>query len=308
MKYKVLTIFAVLFLVSLICFFLQKGHLSYTTQSVDVVKQFWDNRPCNIRHSVADLGTKQYFDEVEQRKYFVEPHIPSFAEFEKWRDKEVLEIGCGIGTDSINFARAGAKLTVLELSEKSLEITRKRFEVYGLKADFVLGNAEELSCFFPEKRFDLVYSFGVIHHTPHPPKVISEIQKVIKTGGELRIMLYSKYSTKNFMILLGLAQPEAQTGCPIAYTYSKSDILSLLSSFKIYSCFKDHIFPYKIPEYRQYQYVKKFPWNILPPFLMHWMEHRFGWHYLIKAKYEGMAPKVSDTKVDPQDLSEPSGP
>ena len=128
---------------------------------------------------------------------------------------------------------------------------------------------------------------------------------MIKPGGELRIMLYSKLSTKNIMILLGLAQPEAQTGCPIAFTYTKSDILSLLSSFKVLDCHKDHIFPYKIAEYKQYQYVKRFPWNLMPPSLFRWVERCFGWHYLITAKYEGNAhttpPLItanSDTECD----------
>lgn len=254
--------------------------------TIAAVKEFWDARPCNVRHSPAVVGSKEYFDEVEQRKYFVEPHILAFAAFAEWKDKEVLEIGCGIGTDSINFARAGAKLTVIELSEKSLELAKKRFEVYGLKADFILGDGERLSTYFPDKKFDLVYSFGVIHHTPNPKAVIQEIEKVIKPGGELRMMLYSKYSTKNFMIHLGLAQPEAQTGCPIAFTYTKSDILKLLSPFHVYSCEKDHIFPYKIEEYKQYKYVWKFPWNVMPLSLFHLFEKWLGWHYLIKAKYD----------------------
>lgn len=119
--------------------------------SIEKVKEYWDKRPCNIRHSLAPVGTRQYFDEVEARKYFVEPHIPLFAEFEKWRGKKVLEIGCGIGTDTINFARAGATVTAVELSERSLELAKRRAEVYGLanKIKFYLGNAEELSKFVP---------------------------------------------------------------------------------------------------------------------------------------------------------------
>src|ERR1700758_4968297 len=92
----------------------------------DEVRNYWDPRPCNIRHSPKPVGTREYFDEVEARKYLVEPHIPGFAEFERWRGKRVLEIGCGIGTDTVNFARHGARVTSVDLSEKSLELARRR--------------------------------------------------------------------------------------------------------------------------------------------------------------------------------------
>lgn len=254
------------------------------TPDIKEVKAYWDNRPCNIRHSTLEVGTKEYFDQVEQRKYFVEPHIPAFAEFTKWKDKDVLEIGCGIGTDTINFARAGARVTVIELSEESMKVAKQRAEVFGLDINFICGNAEKITDYINNKKFDLVYSFGVIHHTPNPSNVIKEIKKVIKPDGELRIMLYSKYSTKNFMINLTLAQPEAQANCPIAYTYTKASIESLLSEFDIKACWKDHIFPYNIEEYKKYNYKKKFPWNIVPQSLFKVFERLLGWHYMIIAK------------------------
>jgi len=115
------------------------------------IEEYWDRRPCNIKHSTKQVGTREYFNEVEERKYFVEPHIPLFAEFPKWKNKRVLEIGCGIGTDSINFARHGADLTCIELSEKSLNITQERFKKFGLDANFHLGNAENLFDLLPEE-------------------------------------------------------------------------------------------------------------------------------------------------------------
>lgn len=126
-----------------------------------------------------------------------------FADFPKWRGKKVLEIGCGLGTESINFVRNGAELTIVELSGKSLELTKQRFKVFGLSANFIQGNAEELDSLLPpNQKFDLIWSFGVIHHTPHPEKIIAQMRKVIQPEtGEIRLMLYSRYFTLFFPVI-----------------------------------------------------------------------------------------------------------
>jgi len=268
-------------------------------KTVEDVKNYWNNRPCNIRHSEKPSGTKEYFDDVEWRKYFVEPHIPAFAQFDKWKGKKVLEIGCGIGTDTINFARAGAKVTAVELSQESLKVAKKRAEIFGLlnSITFYNGNAEELSKFVPVEKYDLVYSFGVIHHTPHPERVIEEIKKYCKGDTEVRIMLYSKWCWKTFWILIkyGKGQfwkakelmarySEAQIGSPVSYVYSFSDVRALMRDFKIIQIYKDHIFPYVIPKYikYEYQYVWYFRW--MPRPLFRFLEKKLGWHTMIIAK------------------------
>ena len=101
--------------------------------TIKQVKDFWDNRPCNIRHSNKEIGTREYFEEVTTKKYFVEPHIIPFANFDEWEGKKVLEIGCGLGTASQSFAEAGAIYTGVDISQTSLDLARKRFEVFGLE-------------------------------------------------------------------------------------------------------------------------------------------------------------------------------
>lgn len=253
--------------------------------SIDIVQSYWNNRPCNIRHSDKPIGSEEYFNEVEKRKYFVEPHIPTFANFESWRGKKVLEIGCGIGTDAVNFVRAGADYYGIELSEESLNICKERFKVFGLKGNFYNGNAENLDKFFDEKDFDLVYSFGVIHHSPNPQKIFEQLANYLKKDGELRVMLYNKDSWKAMMIEAGFDQPEAQYGCPIAFSYAKNEVQSLIGDkFSLEGIAIDHIFPYKVEKYKNYIYEKEDWIEAMPPEMFRVMEKNLGWHLLITAK------------------------
>ncbi|MFC0271935.1 class I SAM-dependent methyltransferase [Metabacillus herbersteinensis] len=270
---------------------------SFSNKNIDEVRSYWNARPCNIRHSIKEIGTKDYFNEVEARKYFVEPHIPLFAEFDKWRGKKVLEIGCGIGTDTINFARAGAKVTAVDLSENSLELARKRADVFGYDVNFYHANAEELSKSVPIEEYDLVYSFGVIHHTPQPDKAIAEIRKYMGKDSQFKIMVYNRNSWKVLWILLTYGKfqfskldewvanySEAQTGCPVTYSYTKKSIQSLLKGFDIQDLRVDHIFPYSISEYKQYEYKKIWYFQYLPKSLFRFLERNFGWHLCVTSK------------------------
>ena len=249
------------------------------------VQQYWDTRPCNIRHSQSEVGSEEYFNEVEARKYFVEPHIKNFADFPSWKNKKVLEIGCGIGTDAVNFARFGAEYTGIELSGESLKIAAKRFEVFELNGRFIKGDTENLSEVLEVQKFDLIYSFGVLHHTPNLEKALNEIKKYCSEETKFKFMVYSANSWKQAMIDAGLDQPEAQYGCPIANSYSRLELELILNKigFDMKFISKDHIFPYDVEKYKKYEYVKT-PWfREMPEEIFHVLEKNFGWHLLVEA-------------------------
>jgi SAM-dependent methyltransferase len=257
------------------------------TATIEEVRNFWDQRPCNIRHSTEPIGTLEFFEAVEKRKYFVEPHIPLFAQFDRWQGKRVLEVGCGIGTDTINFARAGAHVTAVDLSIKSLDICEQRIHQFGLSDRIKLhkANCEELSDVICPEPYDLIYSFGVIHHTPNPKRAIAELAKYADSETTLKLMLYATYSIKSLQMLIGRVTCEAQPGVPVAYTYTKRGIAELLHPhFRLTSAKKDHIFPWKIPEYIRYEYKMALPWRWLPSRAFRILERMFGWHWLIEGK------------------------
>jgi len=243
------------------------------------VKEFWDKRPCNIRHSDKDVGTKEYFDEVTKRKYFVEPHIKSFANFEAYKNKDVLEVGCGIGTAAQTFIEHGARYTGIDISPSSIEIAKKRLGIYGLKGDIFEGDIQSLV--IPDKKFDLVYSFGVLHHINDLESALKNIQLMLKPGGEFKLMMYASNSWKNTCIKRGLDQFEAQSDVPIANTYTKDEMREILKDFVNIRIEQDHIFQWNIDEYKQYRY-KKEPWfEVMPEPMIHALEKEYGWHLLI---------------------------
>ena len=248
---------------------------------------YWPGRgilgPQTVQYSPLDEAPRQprILRRGGQRKYFVEPHIPGFAEFPRWRDKRVLEIGYGIGTDTMNFARQGASVTAVDLSDKSLEMARKRAAVYDLtdRIHFFHCSAEHLGQFVPSEPFDLIYSFGVIHHTPHPERVLEQLRNYVRPGSTVKIMVYHRYPWKVFWILMTYRKcqfwrltelvarySEAETGCPVTYSYSRSELRNPMerSDFHVMQIRAEHIFPYQIREYTKYRYVKEWYFRWLP--------------------------------------------
>lgn len=245
---------------------------------------YWNRRPCNIKHSNKQFLSKEYFEEVERRKYFVEPHIPNFAEFEKWEGKKVLEIGCGIGTDAVNFAKNGALYTGIDISNESLNITKERFKIYGLSGTFYNIDAQNINDLLKVgNNFDLIYSFGVIHHSPDPEQIIKNCIDLLNENGCLKIMVYAKNSWKNIMIDGNFDQFEAQSNCPVAYTYTREELYNMLQRNNLtnINIVQTHIFPYKIEKYIKYEYEYEDWFKCMPKEMFKLLESKLGWHLCV---------------------------
>jgi SAM-dependent methyltransferase len=157
-------------------------------------REQWGQDPCGAESDPEhELGTREFFDEVERYRYReYAPWMQALMEFDRFRDARLLEIGCGMGTDLLQFARGGAHCTGIDLTPRSVEITRHRFKLYGAEGNFMISDGEHLP--FRSESFDVVYSNGVLHHTPDTAGAIREVHRVLRPGGVAKIMLYHRNS------------------------------------------------------------------------------------------------------------------
>jgi SAM-dependent methyltransferase len=156
------------------------------------VREFWQANPCGTKFADVEIGSREFFAQVEAHRYRTEWHIPEAAGFAGTKGLHVLEIGCGMGTDGAQFARAGAIYTGVDLTDAAIELARRRFQLENLPGEFRTADAERLD--FANDTFDLVYSHGVLHHTPDTAGAIREVHRILKPGGRAVVMLYHRNS------------------------------------------------------------------------------------------------------------------
>jgi ubiquinone/menaquinone biosynthesis C-methylase UbiE len=207
----------------------------------EAVRLHWEADPCGSKLVTAEPGTAEFYEQMERERYALEPFIRGFAEFERWRDRDVLEVGVGAGTDFVQFARAGANLSGIDLTDAAVGLVRTRLELEHLDANVLVGDAEALP--FDEASFDLVYSWGVLHHTPDTQRSVEEVRRVLRPGGEARIMLYSRRSWVAYGLwaryALAVGRPQRSLADVVANhmespgtkAYTESELRDLFSSF-----------------------------------------------------------------------------
>jgi ubiquinone/menaquinone biosynthesis C-methylase UbiE len=159
------------------------------------VRAYWEREPCGTDSAVVGELPKQsreWFEQVERFRYSVEPFIHAVAQFTTHRGKRILEVGVGAGTDHLQWARAGCVCHGVDLTDAAIETTRARLALDGLGSALQRIDAEALP--YDDASFDLVYSWGVIHHSAHPERIVAEIHRVLRPGGTFVGMLYGRRS------------------------------------------------------------------------------------------------------------------
>lgn len=162
----------------------------------DQVREYWEQEACGTSPEIVGSGTspntREWFARIEEHRYAAEPYIHSIAQFTRHHGKKVLEVGVGAGTDHLQWARAGAECYGVDLTDTAIETTRQHLALYGLQSHLQRIDAEGLP--FENDTFDVVYSWGVIHHAEHPEHIICEILRVLKPGGAFIGMMYHRHS------------------------------------------------------------------------------------------------------------------
>jgi len=155
----------------------------------DAVKRHWEDDPCAARLASSPFGTQAFYDEVADAKDRLEPFRIAFADFAGTAGLDVLEVGIGLGLDFVRFARAGARAVGVDLTEAGVESAARLLALEGLDGRVLVADAEHLP--FDDESFDVVYSWGVLHHTPDTRQAVAEVHRVLRPHGEARIMLYA---------------------------------------------------------------------------------------------------------------------
>lgn len=193
-------------------------------------KQYWDAHPIGVEPFEAEAGTPEFFNEYLSYYDGFLDYKQRVYRFEQYAGRDVLEIGCGLGLDTVKFARAGANLTAIDLSDTSVDCTRRLLDGLGLRADVRRGAAEELD--FPDGSFDVVFANGVLPHVDDERRAVGEIRRVLRPGGEALAMLYHRRSWYWLLVKLTGTAVESELGDPpIIRVHSRREARELFHRF-----------------------------------------------------------------------------
>jgi 2-polyprenyl-3-methyl-5-hydroxy-6-metoxy-1,4-benzoquinol methylase len=244
---------------------------------IEEIRNYWNQHIHDLEIARHPVGSQGFFKDLEAYRFEKLHYLPRKVDFAGFKDKSVLEIGCGVGIDLARFASGGARVTGIDLAEKSIELARKNFDFQSLKGDLKTGNGEELEC--KDNSFDCVYAHGVIQYTANAQAMIDEIHRVLKPGGTAILMVYNRHSWMNFLSRTLKVKME-HTDAPVLRKYTRKEFSRMLKKFSRVDMFTER-FPVKS---RLQKGLKAVFFNILfvPVFnlIPRIITRKTGWHIM----------------------------
>ncbi len=245
--------------------------------TTDQVRAYWTEHIHDLEITRHPVGSRGFFDDLDQYHFEKLHHLLRLVNFDGYRGRRVLEVGCGAGTDLARFAKGGAAVTGVDLAASAIELARANFEQQRLDGEFHVANGEQLP--FPDNSFDLVYAHGVVQYTADPQRLVDECRRVLTPGGEAVFQVYNRISWLNALSKLmkvGLEHDDA----PVLLTFSAGEFRALLRGFGSLTIVPER-FPVRSRLHGGWKgalyngaFVGTF--NLLPRSLV----RRFGWHLL----------------------------
>ena len=241
------------------------------------IAAYWDERIHDLAITTHPVGTPGFFQQLHEYRYDKLNYLPHLVDFAGYAGKNLLEVGCGAGIDLVRFAQGGANVTGIDLSKTAIDLARQNFAQSEQQADLRLMNGEHMQ--FADNTFDVVYAHGVLQYTADTAKMIAEIYRVLKPGGQLIMMVYNRISWLNLMRNVTKV-PLEHEDAPVLEKFSIGELKQLLQPFHDYRIIPER-FPVATKLHSGWKarlfnsvFVKVF--NLLP---RRWVKP-FGWHLM----------------------------
>jgi SAM-dependent methyltransferase len=245
--------------------------------TIEEVRSYWNTHIHDLDISRQPPGSRGFFDDLDRYHFEKLHHLLRLVDFDGYRGRSVLDVGCGAGVDLARFAKGGAIVTGVDVAGSAIDLARANFAQQGLAGRFEVANGEQLP--FGDSTFDLVFAHGVVQYTANPRRLVEECRRVLKPGGEAIFQVYNRVSWLNGLSKLmkvGLEHDDA----PVLLKFSIGEFRRLLSGFREVRIVPER-FPVKSRLHGGWKgaiYNRLFVgvFNTLPRPLV----RRFGWHLL----------------------------
>jgi SAM-dependent methyltransferase len=241
------------------------------------VRDYWNTHIHDLDISAHQPGTREFFQDLDQYHFEKLHHLPRLIDFQGYRAKRVLDVGCGAGTDLVRFVKGGAIGAGVDVSSSAIALAKQNFAQQGLQADLREADGEHLP--FDDGAFDVVFAHGVVQYTSNDKALVDECHRVLKPGGLAVFQVYNRISWLNALSKV-MKVPLEHEDAPVLKRYSAGEFRALLTGFRDVRIVEER-FPVKSRLHGGWKglafntcFVGTF--NALPRSLV----RRFGWHLL----------------------------